>query len=661
MKCFKAVVVLLAFLFFLKSNAQNLEYGKVSKEELQEKVHPLDSTAAAAIIFKKAKSYFVYETGKGFYVYHDYELRIKVYKKEGMKWGDLKVSYYGEDDNPDSEKVNFFNCTTYNLEKGVVTKTMLSEEGKLKTKINKYWNEILINMPNVKTGSVIEIKYSLKTKNTSEFPVFNFQYKIPTNFVEYFTEIPEKYVYKTILTGYNKINVVDKVLAEKESYSYKFNEYSIEEFKYKQSKYTAENIPALKQDNFIDNIDNYRASIQHELEGFRSRKEEPIENYSITWDGVAAYIFSRDAFGLELNKDNYFGNDLKTLIKDTEDSEIVKVFEFVKEKMQWNNKYSIYADKGVKKAYNEGTGNSAEINFILIAMLKSAGIKTDPVLISTIDHGVPVYPNRTVFNSVIAAVEIEGKQILLDASNKYSSVGILPLEDLNWTGRLITAEGSSQEINLVPDKNSNENVNIVVALDAQGKMVGQARIRKTDYVAQRFRESTALLTNDKYLEKFESDLGGILIDDYKKINDNSDPSSIIESFTFSSDKHCEIIAGKMYLNPLLFFNSTQNPFVMETRQMPVYFGFPKTERFNINLEIPKGYKVTSVPQPLKISMVNAIGSFSMNIVYDNDKIQIVIAKEINLAVVPPDLYDALKDFFQKMIDKQNEKIVLTKI
>jgi hypothetical protein len=294
-------------------------------------------------------------------------------------------------------------------------------------------------------------------------------------------------------------------------------------------------------------------------------------------------------------------------------------------------------------------------------MLKSAGIKTDPVLISTIDHGVPVYPNRTVFNSVIAAVEIESKQILLDASNKYSSVGILPLKDLNWTGRLITAEGSSQEINLVPDKNSNENVNIVVALDAQGKMVGQARIRKTDYAAQRFRESTALLTNDKYLEKFESDLGGILIDDYKKINDNSDPSSIIESFTFSSDKHCEIIAGKMYLNPLLFFNSTQNPFVMETRQMPVYFGFPKTERFNINLEIPKGYKVASVPQSLKISMVNAIGSFSMNIVYDNDKIQIVIAKEINLAVVPPDLYDALKDFFQKMIDKQNEKIVLTKI
>ena len=192
-------------------------------------------------------------------------------------------------------------------------------------------------------------------------------------------------------------------------------------------------------------------------------------------------------------------------------------------------------------------------------------------------------------------------------------------------------------------------------------MVGQTRIRKTDYVAQRFRESTALLTDDKYLEKLESDLGGILIDEYKKTNDTSNSSTVIESFKFTSNKHCEIIAGKIYINPLLFFNSTQNPFVLEKRQMPVYFGYPKTDKYNINIEIPKGYKVVSVPQPLKISTANSVGSYSINIAYDNDKIQIVIVKEINLAVVPPDLYDALKDFFQKMMEKQNEKIVLTKI
>jgi hypothetical protein len=55
-------------------------------------------------------------------------------------------------------------------------------------------------------------------------------------------------------------------------------------------------------------------------------------------------------------------------------------------------------------------------------MLNKAGIKADPVLISTRENGVPVYPNRTVFNAVIAAAEIEGKQVLLDATNKFSFV-----------------------------------------------------------------------------------------------------------------------------------------------------------------------------------------------------------------------------------------------
>jgi hypothetical protein len=662
MKYCKVGIVLVVFLLFSKSSAQNLEYGKVTKEELQEKVHPLDSTAAAAIIFKRARTYFVYERGNGFYLYHDFNIRFKVYKKEGLKWADFSVIYLNKREGFEEEIVKFSNCVTYNLENGELKETPLRTEGNLKTNINKYWNQTLITMPNVKVGSIFQINYTVKSRNNVRFPVFNFQYEIPVNYAEYQTDIPEVFIYKTLLTGYNKVEATSKIVKETESFSHKYNQQSDFPYKYQLASYKAENIPALKEEAYIDNIKNYRSSIQHELETTRFPFDGVVD-YSMTWDGVAKNIFDYNSFGRELNKDNYLDADVKALNSNvtTEIDKLETIFKFVQAKMNFDGDYSILTDKGVKKAYKDGTGNTAEINLILIAMLKSAGIKTDPVLISTIQHGVPVYPNRTVFNSVIAAAEIDGKQILMDASNKYSSVGILPLEDLNWTGRLIKEEGDSQEINLVPDKNSNENVNIVVALDAQGKMVGQTRIRKTDYVAQRFRESTALLTDDKYLEKLESDLGGILIDDYKQVNDDTNSSTVIESFKFTSNKHCEIIAGKIYINPLLFFNSTQNPFVLEKRQMPVYFGYPKTDKYNINIEIPKGYKVVSVPQPIKISTANSVGSYSINIAYDNDKIQIVIVKEINLAVVPPDLYDALKDFFQKMMEKQNEKIVLTKI
>jgi hypothetical protein len=35
----------------------------------------------------------------------------------------------------------------------------------------------------------------------------------------------------------------------------------------------------------------------------------------------------------------------------------------------------------------------------------------------------------------------------------------------------------------VPDKVSNENINLLLSINGQGKMVGNARIQKTDYEA----------------------------------------------------------------------------------------------------------------------------------------------------------------------------------
>jgi hypothetical protein len=128
-----------------------------------------------------------------------------------------------------------------------------------------------------------------------------------------------------------------------------------------------------------------------------------------------------------------------------------------------------------------------------------------------------------------------------------------------------------------------------------------------------------------------------------------------------SNNHCEIIDGKMYIAPLLFYNDTKNPFIQEKRQMPIYFGYPRQMKYNINIQIPKGYKVESLPDPIKILAIDSIGSFSFNLRTEGSKIQIAVTEELNLAMVPANYYDALKDFFQKMIATQNEKIVLTKI
>jgi hypothetical protein len=648
---------------FVKINAQNFELGKVSIAELKESFHPKDSSAVAAILFKNGKTRFEYTRDRGFAAITEVSMRIKIYKKEGYDWANFTVPYYVGYENYNDDTVAFSSAATYNLVNGSVVKTKLNSEGSFKKNVNEYWNEASITLPNVKEGSVIEFKYVLKTENIVKFPVFYFQDKIPVNEAEYTTNIPYFFTYKPIQIGYVDLKVDSKVADGSFSFDNEHHQSVNLRFNQLKSKYSAENIPALKEESFVDNIRNYQSSLHHELEktNFPDEKEK---NYSKDWDGVAKTIYADKEFGKELEEYSYLIEDTKSILKgiDSKEEKLEVVFKFIQDRMHWNNDNGYYTDKGVKQAYSNRIGNVAEINLILVSMLKLAGLDASPVLVSTKEHGKPFFPNRTGFNYVIAAVIMDEKQILLDATHKYTAQNILPLNVLNWKGRLIKQQGISQEVELVPAKNSGKYYNLMVKLDKSGGIEGKCRSQRTHYEAYKFRDKFAEMNMDTYLEKLENDLNGIKIQGYVIDNKKTrlgDP--VIETFAFSGNSQCDIIGDKMYVKPILFLTESHNPFFQEKREMPIYFGYPKSEKYNISFEIPEGYTVESIPKSMKISTEGKELSFSINVVYEENKIQILITKEVNLAIVSSDFYESIKDFYQKMIDKQNEKIVLKRI
>ncbi|KQX15177.1 DUF3857 domain-containing protein [Flavobacterium sp. Root420] len=660
---FQTLILILVFFCFSKINAQKYELGKVTVAQLQEKVHPKDTSAPAAIIFKKGRTFFTYNNTNGFSANHVYEFKIKIYKKEGLAWADQKVRFYIGYEKLNEDRLEFSEAITYNLENGAIVKTKLDNQGTFKKKINKYWNEKTITLPNVKLGSIIEYKYILKTENIVKLPDFDFQYEIPVDYFEYKTEIPEFYVYKTILIGKTPITSDAKIGAGSQSFDNEHNQTNTLFYQQVNCVHTGKDISGLRLEPYVNNIENYKGSIQYELERIRY-PDQPVKDFTMTWEGVASTIFKDEDFGKELNQSDFLLEDVRKLLGNVEsvNERLDIIFKFVQNKMNWNEENGYYTDKGVVKAYKEQTGNAAEINFILIDMLKVAGVEVNPVLVSTVENGIPVYPTRTGFNYVIAAAEIDGKQILLDATHKFTSPNILPLNLLNWKGRLIRKDGTSKEIDLYPASVSKEFSNTIAKLDASGKIEGKVRVQRTDYNAYSFRVQNADKNQESYLEKYEEQLGDLKISDYAIENKKTNFSNpIIETFSFSSDNQSEIIGGKIFINPLLFFTRTKNPFTQEKRQMGIYFGYPTQEKFNLNLDIPEGYNVESMPKPVRISTEDKAITYTFNISNEGNKIQISCLKEINNSIFAADEYTGLKDIFQKMLASQNEKIVLKKI
>jgi uncharacterized protein YfkK (UPF0435 family) len=63
----------------------------------------------------------------------------------------------------------------------------------------------------------------------------------------------------------------------------------------------------------------------------------------------------------------------------------------------------------------------------------------------------------------------------------------------------------------------------------------------------------------------------------------------------------------------------------------------------------------------KVSVSELEQKFSYFIENIQDKLRILIVAEINQSILPADSYAAVKDFFQKMVNKENENIVLKKV
>ncbi|MDR7209812.1 transglutaminase domain-containing protein [Flavobacterium piscis] len=637
----KSTFVIVAFFsFFINGMAQKYELGKVTIAELQEKVHPKDSSAAAAILFNKGQV-VVYDQG---YSESFTQVRIKVYKKEGYKWSNFQIGV-----NPGKVgNVVITDAYTYNLVDGKIVKSNLKPEGEFIEKTNEsYWVK-KITMPEVREGCVIEYHYKIYGA-----PLYihdwSFQNSIPVNYSELKTTIPDRFIFKKSFKGF----FIPKVRQE---FAKTYGTTAM------QTTYVEENLPAMKQEVFVNNIDNYRSSISFELEAINIPGQYN-KSISSDWNSVAKTIYEFQNFGPELNKTGYFEDDLKQVLlgKKTPDEKIIAILNYIKTTVKWNGYNSYACNVGVRKAYQQKTGNTAEINLMLTAMLRYAGLEANPVLVSTRENGIALFPNLNGFNYVIAAVEMSNGNVLLDATDKYAMPNVLPLRALNWKGRIIRKSGSSDDVDLIPKKNSEEIISMSYTVDSDGKVTGKTRKHSSDYIAMKFRNDVHEVKEDVYLEKLENENNKIEISEYKRTNENELSLPTLESFSFTGINLAETIEDKIYLCPMLFFAKFKNPFEQENREYPVDFGFPFSERYTINIQVPEGFIIETLPATSALNMEDNLGVFKFVSAVSEGQIQFSIQHQINEAIVSPEKYEMLKEYYKTMIAKETEKIVLKRI
>lgn len=668
----KLLLIIMLQLGVTSLNAQNFKFGKVSVEELQEQFNPLDSTANATILYRKENIKYDFSPERGFVQMREIQERIKIYNKEGFDWATRRVELYAGAGLSKEELIDLKGYT-YTLVNSKVEKEKLKKSGVFEEEINRYWKKKIFTMPNVNEGCVLEYKYIIRSTFLSIKDV-NLQFSIPVKKLDFAVAIPEYFKFTKYLNPkaeyYPKLQERNRARVEKTTNANRSDDravqttFSTSELNFNEviTEANLDNIPALKTEKFVRNLGLYRAKLQWEYVMFKS-PNGLTKDYGTNWDRVTKNIYDNPDFGGEMKRTSFYSNDVKELLTGVSDpmEKAALIFGFVKSKVKWNGFVGYTPNNGLKKAYKNGEGNSGDINLLLVSMLKYAGINANPVLLSTKSHGVPLFATTKGFNYVVCGLELNDEVKFLDATRSYTTLDIIPEEALNWQGRIIRENGSSTWVNLFPKRNSLSTTMISVKLDDEFNLTGKLRSRETGYLAYNYRENFSGVVSEDLAKEFSKNYDEIEIENLIIGNNDDLSKPIMKTYDFNYENGVEEIGSEIYISPLLFLSKKENVFSQKERSYPIDFIYPRTSKIIINLTVPDGYAIKSVPKSMRVEMNEKYGGYSFLIKNNGNVVQITQELKINVPIIPVSHYLDLKGVYNKMTLKNAEKIVLEKI
>ncbi|WP_345202383.1 transglutaminase-like domain-containing protein [Chryseobacterium ginsengisoli] len=615
-----------------------MSYPKFNEADLKKVNSTIEKNAPAEILYNSI-SYIVSPERL---VEKKFFSKIKIYeKKNSEEWLNIEIPIR------DGESIKDFQVIVYNYLNNKVEKTIIDKREQLKENFVKGLKVYKLAIPNVLDGSVIEYNYKLEINNIFNL-AYQLQYNIPVVYQEYNFEYPDTMTYTFNSTGSNVIKPKYSLINTEEHVGGAFNVY----------RFGYENLTSSKTELFIKDGDRYKTRLKPELNKYTTKYF--IYDTAENWNKVADRLKNNDNFGgfLKSNVKDIIPDEIKKFYDPLERAN--KIFSFVKNNYKWNKEYGIISSQSLKQFIKLKSGNAADVNLTLIALLRDAGLEANPLLISTVDNGVLniLSPNLNNLNMVLASVKINNQIYFYDATSFNSKVNILPERDWNDFGILLEdkkgTDLSFSNINI-----SKKDLVIKANLNLDNSEITGTFSQKENglYAIESYDEYD--INHDKYNQSFKTDFATNVKDVESKLLTNGDFES---NMKFSSNSLIDIVGNKIIFNPLLFLNVGNEVFDQkEERKNQIDFISAFTREKKVEITIPNGYKVADLPKPKKIQTDDKEISFNYNIEVVNDKLIVTSKIDVASQNYPKEYYPFFKQIWKIISDSENQVISLVKI
>jgi hypothetical protein len=298
---------------------------------------------------------------------------------------------------------------------------------------------------------------------------------------------------------------------------------------------------------------------------------------------------------------------------DTLEQKTRKIYAFVSqlENQSYVPRRTELEEKALGMRYNAGaedvlqqrSGDHDDLNRLLAAMLRAAGIPASMMLVPDRDTRIfiPSFLSMSQFSAEIAVAQVDGKDVFLDPGTKFCPYGVT---DWRYSGNqgLRQVEGKGADIKEVPLSNYTQ---ALVTRLARLKVGDDGRAEGTLGVAY-----YGLEAMDRRQQGAKTDDEGrkqLLKDELKSWMPGDSDVSLTGApawdkteepliATFKIKCPIMISAGKRVLLPLHPFQFNSRPrFSAAKRVNSVYFYYPSREIDEVHLTLPSGVQIENLP------------------------------------------------------------------
>lgn len=641
--------------FVYSQNNTVVVLGKPNTDEVLAKTCWLDSSAEAELLYdKESIAFFVNENNTYCFkiIYHG---RLKIYKKSGFDRGIIKLSQKKRDGS--EELIENIKGYTYNEENGKVVITPLPLSSIYKEKVNNYESITKIIAPNIKEGSVFDYSYTRIIPFTvSKLPnTWFFQGNIPYRWSEISVVIPGRFFYKLFYNGYMPFYI-----KETKDTTLMFGDNLVKAVKY---RFVIKDAPAFVTESFMTSYKDFVAKLEFELASYTPPFGGEELRFTETWDDINKLLLENGNFGERLTNTGFL-KDIAAKFEHITDTinKVKAAFNYISKTIKWNGGSYLYIDENLNKVFDKKTGTNVEINMMLVALLRRMNVVANPAIISTRDNGEinEAFPLLNKFNYTVAQARVDGKDIIMDATERFSKPNMLPYHSLTKKvfivekdhGRLMPYQSKEKKLEM-------ETIDYVIVPESK-EMKVKYSVTYAGYKAYEVRNFIYKLGEEaeiKYIKSSNPDwqIENIIIENkdsvYEPLKITYD--ALVNNITQTGDL--------LFFNPFFTHSYKKNPFKPNTRIYPVDFVSAVDDIDLISIKIPFGYKLEELPKAGVFVLPNKAGKYSYVVETENDIIKIRSQLTISKSLFEPSEYPNLRELYNLVIEKQAQQIVLKKL